>query len=387
MSLTETTAPFAPETRRASPRAVRPPASAIRIEHLSKTYPVPLARLKQFLRRKHAQGPTEALRDVTFEVRAGEVFGLIGRNGAGKTTLTKIIATLVQPTSGTITVNGLDSIAAAERVRAQVGLASAEERAFYWRLTVEQNLLFFARLHGLTDATARRRIDELLERFELSDLARKRFGELSTGNKQRTAVARALLNAPPVLLLDEPTRSLDPLAAAKMRAIISQLAADEQVTVLLTSHNLAEIEELCARMAVISRGRIRAMGTPADLRATHKQTERVTLTIGGLAAPEASRLLAAAVNELTVTPHTAALTVTFTRETDDDRLDFALRALTAAGARVLSCNAERATLLDVLERFEREHEALPDEAQPTEQDDAQQARDGARALKHGGKAS
>ncbi|HEX8069708.1 MAG TPA: ABC transporter ATP-binding protein [Pyrinomonadaceae bacterium] len=333
-------------------------APAISIKGLAKVYPIPLARVRQFVRRKGAQGPTEALRDVTFDVRAGEVFGLIGRNGAGKTTLTKIIATLVQPTAGTVTVNGLDSVRAAERVRAQVGLASAEERTFYWRLTVEQNLLFFARLHGLTDAAARRRIGALLERFELTELARKRFGELSTGNKQRTTVARALLNRPPVLLLDEPTRSLDPLAAASMRALISRLAADERVTVLLTSHNLPEIEELCARIAVISRGRIRAVGAPADLRATHKQTERVTLTVKGLAAAEVERLLAAAVNDLTATPHDdAAVAVTFTREADDDRLDFALRALTGAGARVLACDAERATLLDVLERIEREHEA------------------------------
>jgi ABC-2 type transport system ATP-binding protein len=267
-------------------------AHAIKIEHLAKTYPVPLARVKQIFRRKSATGPTEALRDVSFAVRAGEVFGLIGRNGAGKTTLAKIVATLVQPTSGTVTVNGLDSVRDEERVRAQVGLASAEERTFYWRLTVEQNLLFFARLHGLTDAAARTRIVELLERFELTPLARKRFGELSTGNKQRMTVARALLNRPPILLLDEPTRSLDPLAAAQMRSMISQLATDERVTVLLTSHNLAEIEELCARIAIISRGRIRAVDTPAALRATHKQTERVTLCVRALAPSDAEQLLA-----------------------------------------------------------------------------------------------
>src|SRR5918911_4868147 len=245
---------------------------AVSINHLSKTYPIPLARIKQFFRRKTKQ-PVEALRDVSFDVREGEIFGLIGRNGAGKTTLTKIVATLVQPTAGTVTVHGLDSVRAEERVRALVGLASAEERTFYWRLTVAENLLFFARLHGLTDAAARARIGELLELFELTALARKRFGTLSTGNKQRMTVARALLNRPPVLLLDEPTRSLDPLAAARMRALITQLAATEKVTVLLTSHNLAEVEQLCARIAIISRGRIRALDTPAHLRAEHKQTE------------------------------------------------------------------------------------------------------------------
>src|SRR2546421_3951151 len=256
--------------------------ASISIDHISKTFPVPLARLKQFLRRP-VKPPVEALSEVTLDVQAGEIFGLIGRNGAGKTTLTKIIATLVQPTSGTVMVNGFDSVRDDEKVRAQVGLATAEERSFYWRLTVEQNLMFFARLYGLSDVLARRRIIELVKQFELKELVARRFGELSTGNKQRMAFARAMLAKPPVLLLDEPTRSLDPLAAARMRALINSLAGSEPpTTILLTSHNLIEVEELCARIAIISRGRIRALGTPKELRAEHRQTERVRLTVTGL---------------------------------------------------------------------------------------------------------
>ncbi|HEX6626109.1 MAG TPA: ABC transporter ATP-binding protein, partial [Pyrinomonadaceae bacterium] len=114
--------------------------------------------------------PVTALRGVSFEVREGEVFGLIGRNGAGKTTLAKIIATLVQPTAGEVSVRGFDSVRDEERVRAQVGLATAEERSFYWRLTVEQNLTFFARLYGLSTRAARRRITEMLALFEMEEL-------------------------------------------------------------------------------------------------------------------------------------------------------------------------------------------------------------------------
>ncbi len=329
--------------------------AAISIQNLSKTYPVPLARFKQLLRRKSAP-PAEALRDVSFDVRPGEIFGIIGRNGAGKTTLTKIIATLVQPTSGAVTVCGFDSVRQEQRVREQIGLAGAEERSFYWRLTVEQNLRFFARLYGLAGEHARRRIAELIERFELEP--RRRFGELSTGNKQRMAVARALLNRPPILLLDEPTRSLDPVAAARMRSLISSLARSQPpATILLTSHNLAEVEELCERVAVISRGRIRALDTPQNLRDKHRQQERARLTARGISAARASQILAGEFPDAGVTEAGDAVAVSFTRQAGDERFDRCSRLLQEGGAQLISFGAERATLLDVLEVYEREHGA------------------------------
>src|SRR5207245_5862557 len=214
------------ESERAGAFAEQPERTvAVSVNHISKTYPVPFLRLKKLLRRKF-KPPVDALTDVSFEINEGEIFGLIGPNGAGKTTLTKIIATLVQPTAGQVTVKGFDSVLNDEDVRRNVGLAGAEERSFYWRLTAEQNLLFFARLHGLSTARATTRIDELFQLFDLNDLARRRFAELSTGNKQRLAVARAMLAEPPVLLLDEPTRSLDPIAAARMRATIKSLTQE-----------------------------------------------------------------------------------------------------------------------------------------------------------------
>jgi ABC-type multidrug transport system ATPase subunit len=335
-------------------RAETERAVAVAINHLSKTYPVPLARLKKFFRRS-SKPPVEALRDVSFDVHEGEIFGLIGRNGAGKTTLTKIVATLVQPTTGSVTVKGYDSVRDEEEVRRRVGLATAEERSFYWRLTVEQNLMFFARLYGLTDAAARRRIRELIERFELEELARRRFGELSTGNKQRMAFARAMLAQPPVLLLDEPTRSLDPLAAARMRALIQQLSGSTPpVSILLTSHNLAEVEELCERVAVISRGRIRALDTPERMRALHKQAERVQIHARDFSAARFRDLMSDDLDDLEVTETGQTILVQLTRETEDDRLDAALRVLHELGARVLSIDTERGTLLEVLESYERD---------------------------------
>jgi ABC-2 type transport system ATP-binding protein len=306
--------------------------------------------------RRHVKPPVEALTDVSFEVRAGEIFGLIGRNGAGKTTLTKIVATLVQPTSGSVTVNGFDSVRDEERVRAQVGLATAEERSFYWRLTAHQNLIFFARLYGLSDKQALGRINELIARFELEEVARRRFGELSTGNKQRLAFARAMLASPPVLLLDEPTRSLDPLAAARMRALINELSrADPPVSILLTSHNLAEVEELCQRVGIISRGRIRALGTPQSMRTEHRQTERVRLTVINLAYERAQFALNPILRDIELTQSEHQLIIAFTREINDANLDLALRRIFENKGTLLAMEKESATLLDVMESYEREH--------------------------------
>ncbi|HSD46485.1 MAG TPA: ABC transporter ATP-binding protein [Pyrinomonadaceae bacterium] len=322
------------------------PEPAISIRHLSKTYPTPFRRLRAFFRRP-VKEPVEALRDVSFDVREGEIFGLIGRNGAGKTTLTKIVATLVQPTTGRVSVRGSDSVLHDEQVRQQIGLATAEERSFYWRLTGEQNLMFFARLHGLSDRIAKQRIRELFAKLELEDLARRRFGEMSTGNKQRLAVARAMLSSPPVLLLDEPTRSLDPLAAARMRELIRSLAHhDPPVTVLLTSHNLAEVETLCERVAIISRGSIRALDTPQHLRSLTSKTEQVHVTVSGLNGSHESEK------------------ISFTRQTGDNQLDERLRDLQSRGALIVDVEVERASLFDVLELYEtRDTNLKPNESQ------------------------
>jgi len=302
--------------------------SAISILNLSKTYPVPFRRLRAFFRRP-VKDPVEALRDVSFEVETGEIFGLIGRNGAGKTTLTKIVATLVQPTAGTVSVRDYDSVRDDEQVRRDIGLATAEERSFYWRLTSEQNLLFFARLHGLSDRIAKQRIKELFATLELEEVARRRFGELSTGNKQRLAVARAMLSSPPVLLLDEPTRSLDPLAAARMRELIRALAEqDPPVTIFLTSHNLGEVETLCGRVAIISRGRIKAIDTPRNLRQVSSGSEMVHISLS------------------------TGEKISFKRQRDDDLLDEKIKELQSDGKRIVDIETERATLLDVLERYE-----------------------------------
>ena len=333
---------------------------AIAIRKLSKAYPGRFE-LRTLLGRPPRKEPVHALREVTFEVNEGEIFGLIGPNGAGKTTLTKIIATLVQPTTGSVTVKGFDSVHESAALRKLIGLAAAEERSFYWRLTVEQNLMFFARLYNVPKQKARARIAELLSELDLEHSARKRFGELSTGNKQRMALARALLNKPPILLLDEPTRSLDPLAAARMRSFIGSLAAgDPPVTILLTSHNLNEIEELCQRIAIISHGRIRELDTPDRIRTLHRARERVRLVLDGISIERAVNVLAPALADVEVAQDGPRTIVTFSREVGDDRLDRGLRAILANGTHVVACETQRASLLEVLEAYEREEAVKSD---------------------------
>jgi ABC-2 type transport system ATP-binding protein len=320
--------------------------AAVRIENLSKTYPPSFPRLKKLLRIP-VKPAVEALKNVSLEIETGEIFGLIGRNGAGKTTLTKIIATLVQPTAGKVSVKGFDSVRDEVKVRALIGLATAEERSFYWRLTCEQNMMFFARLYGMNDRDARRKINRLFEELNLTELAKRRFSALSTGNKQRLAVARALLPAPPVLLLDEPTRSLDPLAAAEMRHLIASL---ENVSVLLTSHNLSEVEELCRRVAVISGGEIRDVDTPENLRRKHKPTQRVKITLQNLR--ENDLKLPEGLEKLEIANHTDFTRISFERNADDRLLGEVISLLNARGAKILDVETEKPTLLDVLESYE-----------------------------------
>ena len=321
---------------------------AVTVKNLSKTYPISFPRVKRFFHLP-VKPPVEALKNVSFEIAEGEVFGLIGKNGAGKTTLTKIIATLIQPTDGKVSVKNFDSVKNEVKVRSLIGLATAEERSFYWRLTSEQNLLFFARLYGMKDKSARKRIAEVFEQLDLTKLKKRRFAELSTGNKQRLAVARALLPAPPILLLDEPTRSLDPLAAAEMRDLIRSLKG---VSVLLTSHNLSEVEELCNRVAIISKGEIRAVGTPKNLRFRHKQTQKVKIILSGVSEDFLKRNLNSNLQDAVFETHAETLSIVFEREAEDNLLGETISFLTGNGAKILDIETEKPTLLDVLESYE-----------------------------------
>ena len=212
------------------------------------------------------QEPVRALSDVSCEVRSGEFFGLLGENGAGKTTLFKILATLVIPDSGSATVSGHDILRAPHRVREVLAPVIADERSLHWRLSARENMRLFAALHDLRGAAATRRIDELLTLVNLADATDRQVSGFSSGMKQRLLVARTLLARPTVLLLDEPTRSLDPISARSFRRFLREdVALAQGCTVLLATHNAEEAFELCDRVGVLHKGRLIATGATAEL--------------------------------------------------------------------------------------------------------------------------
>jgi ABC-2 type transport system ATP-binding protein len=233
------------------------------VERVDKTFP-PSRGLQRLLIRTASTAPVDALRGVDLGVEAGEVVGLVGPNGAGKTTLLRIIATLLEPTAGRVVVAGLDTVRDAARVRERVGLVLADDRALYWRLTGRENLEFFAGMLGFRRAAARCRAGELLERVGLAHRDKMVFG-YSSGMRARLSIARALLARPPLLVLDEATRALDPLATAEIGRLVRAAAADDGVAVLLSSHRLDEVESVCDRVAVLLDGTVRFDGTVGEL--------------------------------------------------------------------------------------------------------------------------
>jgi len=211
-------------------------------------------------------GSVRALRGVDLHVKTGEIFGLLGPNGAGKTTLVKILSCLILPDRGRALIGGED-VRHEDKVKPRLGLVHSDERSFYWRLSGRENLRFFARLYDVPGKRIDSRIDELLHKVDLAAAAPRRFSDYSSGMKQRLAIARALLHDPPILLMDEPTRSLDPAASLSLRALIrDELKGRDGKTILLATHNLREAEALCDRIAILVEGTVRQVGTIAEVR-------------------------------------------------------------------------------------------------------------------------
>jgi ABC-2 type transport system ATP-binding protein len=208
---------------------------------------------------------TAALRGVSLQVERGMIFGLLGPNGAGKTTLLSVLATLLVPDGGVARVLGLDVTRDAAALRRRLNMASGRP-SFLWSLRVEEIITFYARLYGLSGATLRRRVGALIEQYELVPYRQALYNELSTGLKQRVALAKALVNDPELLFLDEPTLGLDPDVSVRVRRHVAELRRAQGMTIVLTTHYMREAEELCDEIGFIKAGRILARGTADELK-------------------------------------------------------------------------------------------------------------------------
>jgi ABC-2 type transport system ATP-binding protein len=221
-----------------------------------------------------------AVDGVSFVISTGEIFGLLGPNGAGKSTTIRMLCTLLEPTSGTARMNGYDIVRQGNRVRRSLGTVLAGERSIYWKLTGRENLEYFAALYHIPPKVARRQVEALLERMELSHRADELVEKYSTGMKQRIAIGKALLARPPILLLDEPTLGLDPQAARMVRRLISDLR-QEGHTILLTTHYMEEADQLSDRIGIIDQGHIIALDTPSNLKDRIQHKDIIHLEITG----------------------------------------------------------------------------------------------------------
>ncbi len=235
---------------------------------------------RRSLRPPFRRGPEKvALDRINLTIQTGEVFGLLGPNGAGKTTLVKILCTLMLPTHGRAIIDGLDVVKNSRDVRRRVGMVYGDERTFFWRLSVLENLRFYAALYRIPGKVADRRIRDLLEFVGLAGDAQVEMHHFSTGMKQRAAIARGLLHDPEILFMDEPTRGLDPLAALELREFLRNRVADGRRTVLVATHIMAEAEDLCHRVAFINHGRIQLIGSIEQLRSALRAEDAHVLVV------------------------------------------------------------------------------------------------------------
>ena len=318
---------------------------AIEVRDLCKRYRKTRG-LREAIRRKPPEH-VDALRGLSLDVERGTVHGLLGANGAGKTTLLKTLATLVVPTSGSARVTGIDVERDPAAVRARIGMVVAEERSFYWRLSGRDNLLFFASLHEVTGAEREERVDDVLEVVGLAKDARRPYREYSSGMRQRLSIARGLVPRPEVLLLDEPTRALDPPSAAWIRKFVRErLVGERGVTVLVATHDLLEAETTCDRLSLVDRGVIVAEGTPAELKRPLDRASRTTVTL--LPPHDAISAAPPGGAEIQVTPD-GLLEVTVPGGHDD--VAESVRRLVERGGRVVSVAPRNADLASLFERL------------------------------------
>ena len=288
----------------------------------------------------------DALQGVTFDVEPGEIFGLLGPNGAGKTTLIKILTTLLLPTSGTAVVNGFDVEAQSNQVRATVGCMLMGERGLYWKLTARENLVYFGALYHLSPEDRARKTQEIIDLLDLGEIADRSVETFSSGQKMKLAFGKALINDAPLLILDEPTNTLDVPSASELRAVVRELNRRGK-TIIYTTHIMSEAETLCDRVAIIDHGRLLDVGAVPELKAS---LGRDTITrIEGVISKEAAE----AVRSLSMVTQTTLSSVNGTNQltvmssNGKDTLPRLIETLSVSGAVIQRISPEEVTLEDV----------------------------------------
>lgn len=245
-------------------------APAIVVRGLVQRFPAPAGWRSMFKPRTYVT----ALDHIDLDVPRGSIFGVLGPNGAGKTTLIKVLSTLLVPTEGRATVNGFDVVKEAPEVRRRIGLVYGDARSFFWRISLEENLRFFAALYGVPSRLIKSRVDQVLDLVDLTAAARRPMHSFSSGMKQRSAIARGLLTDPEIMFLYEPTTAVDPIHTHELRQLIKhQLTRAANRTVILTTNVMDEAEALCDRLALIRRGELIAQDTVTNLRRLYQHDD------------------------------------------------------------------------------------------------------------------
>ena len=228
-------------------------------------------------RLEKAFGSKKVLLGISLEASRGEIFGLLGPNGAGKTTTLRVISTLLAPDAGSVEVLGFDTRTAPEEVRRRVGVVTAEI-GVYPRLSARENIAYFAELSGVMDGELQRKVDSVIERLDMRDFANQRAESLSSGQRQKVAIGRAIVHDPPLLMFDEPTSNLDVLASREIREFMVE-SKNRGRCVIFSTHVLHDAERLCDRVTIIHEGRVVASGPTAEVRGTHQDLEDAFMSL------------------------------------------------------------------------------------------------------------
>jgi ABC-2 type transport system ATP-binding protein len=230
-------------------------------EKLTKIYSTKIR--TSFLKKEKSY--VEAVKGIDLKIEKGQIVGLLGINGAGKTTSIKMLSTLISPTTGTINIDGIDAVKNPMEVKKRINMVAGGERMIYWRLTGRENLWYYGQLYDIENKELGKRIDYLLELVGLEDSQNVPVERYSKGMKQRLQIARGLINNPSYIFMDEPTLGLDAAIAKELREHVKRIASVEGKSILLTSHYMAEVEELCQYIYIMDKGSIIAEGTPKEL--------------------------------------------------------------------------------------------------------------------------